>query len=138
MKNIEFYEPKKYEDSSKYEKLSQKVLESYPNVKKIAITLRESKSADTNGWSACLNDREAFLVSKHYDIHDIVDRVGGGDSFAAGLIYGLSHYDSDREALEFAAAASCLKHSVLGDFNRVSTEDVEKLMKGDGSGRVQR
>lgn len=125
-------------DSSKYEKLSQKVLESYPNVKKIAITLRESKSADTNGWSACLNDREAFLVSKHYDIHDIVDRVGGGDSFAAGLIYGLSHYDSDREALEFAAAASCLKHSVLGDFNRVSTEDVEKLMKGDGSGRVQR
>ena len=125
-------------DSSKYEKLSQKVLESYPNVKKIAITLRESKSADTNGSSACLNDREAFLVSKHYDIHDIVDRVGGGDSFAAGLIYGLSHYDSDREALEFAAAASCLKHSVLGDFNRVSTEDVEKLMKGDGSGRVQR
>ena len=125
-------------DSSKYEKLSQKVLESYPNVKKIAITLRESKSADTNGWSACLNDREAFLVSKHYDIHDIVDRVGGGDSFAAGLIYGLSHYDSDREALEFAAAASCLKHSILGDFNRVSTEDVEKLMKGDGSGRVQR
>ena len=125
-------------DSSKYEKLSQKVLESYPNVKKIAITLRESKSADTNGWSACLNDREAFLVSKHYDIHDIVDRVGGGDSFAAGLIYGLSHYDSDREALEFAAASSCLKHSVLGDFNRVSTEDVEKLMKGDGSGRVQR
>lgn len=125
-------------DSSKYEKLSQKVLESYPNVKKIAITLRESKSADTNGWSACLNDREAFLVSKHYDIHDIVDRVGGGDSFAAGLIYGLSRYDSDREALEFAAAASCLKHSILGDFNRVSTEDVEKLMKGDGSGRVQR
>ncbi len=79
-----------------------------------------------------------FFVSKHYDIHDIVDRVGGGDSFAAGLIYGLSHYDSDREALEFAAAASCLKHSILGDFNRVSTEDVEKLMKGDGSGRVQR
>ena len=126
------------EDVQKYEKLSQKVLESYPNVKKIAITLRESKSADTNGWSACLNDREAFLVSKHYDIQDIVDRVGGGDSFAAGLIYGLSHYDSDREALEFAAAASCLKHSILGDFNRVSTEDVEKLMKGDGSGRVQR
>ena len=125
-------------DSSKYEKLSQKVLEGYPNVKKIAITLRESKSADTNGWSACLNDREAFLVSKHYDIHDIVDRVGGGDSFVAGLIYGLSHYDSDREALEFAAAASCLKHSILGDFNRVSAEDVEKLMKGDGSGRVQR
>ena len=106
-------------DSNKYEKLSNKVLELYPNVKKIAITLRESRSADSNGWSACLNNREEFMVSKHYDINDIIDRVGGGDSFAGGLIYGLTHYETDREALEFAVAASCLKHSILGDFNRM-------------------
>ena len=125
-------------DSNKYEKLSNKVLELYPNVKKIAITLRESRSADSNGWSACLNNREEFMVSKHYDINDIIDRVGGGDSFAGGLIYGLTHYETDREALEFAVAASCLKHSILGDFNRISVDDAEKLMNGDGSGRVQR
>lgn len=125
-------------DSNKYKKLSNKVLELYPNVKKIAITLRESRSADSNGWSACLNNREEFMVSKHYDINDIIDRVGGGDSFAGGLIYGLTHYETDREALEFAVAASCLKHSILGDFNRISVDDAEKLMNGDGSGRVQR
>ncbi|MGM9862812.1 MAG: PfkB family carbohydrate kinase, partial [Lepagella sp.] len=73
-----------------------------------------------------------------YDISDIIDRVGGGDSFSGGLIYGLTHFEDCREALEFAAAASCLKHSILGDFNRVSVDDVMKLMSGDGSGRVQR
>lgn len=125
-------------DHSKYELLSNKVLEIYPEMKMIAITLRESYSADSNGWAACLNDREHFLISKHYQINDIVDRVGGGDSFAGGLIYGLNHYQSHQEALEFAVAASCLKHSVLGDFNRVTVSDVEKLMNGDGSGRVQR
>ena len=125
-------------EKDKYYALSNAVLEKYPNVKMIAITLRESRSADSNGWSACLNDREQFIVSKHYDIFDIVDRVGGGDSFSAGLIYGLNNYDSHREALEFAAAASCLKHSVSGDFNRVGKDDVIKLMSGDGSGRVQR
>lgn len=125
-------------DSNKYEQLSNKVLEQYPNVKKIAITLRESKSADANGWSACLNNRDEFMVSRHYDINDIIDRVGGGDSFSGGLIYGLSRYGSDREALEFAVAASCLKHSISGDFNRISAADAEKLMNGDGSGRVQR
>lgn len=125
-------------ESSKYEVLGNKVLEKYPEAKMIAITLRESKSADSNGWSACINNREKFYVSRHYDINDIVDRVGGGDSFAGGLIYGLNTYDSIEEALEFAAAASCLKHSVKGDFNRVSAEDVKKLMAGDGSGRVQR
>lgn len=125
-------------ESSKYEALGNKVLEKYPEAKMIAITLRESKSADSNGWSACINNREKFYVSRHYDINDIVDRVGGGDSFAGGLIYGLNTYDSIEEALEFAAAASCLKHSVKGDFNRVSAEDVKKLMAGDGSGRVQR
>lgn len=125
-------------DSNKYKVLSDKVLETYPNVKMIAITLRESKSADINGWSACLNNREKFIVSKHYDIKDIVDRVGGGDSFSGGLIYGLNNYDNVDDALEFAVAASCLKHSVIGDFNRVSLDDVKKLMTGDGSGRVQR
>ena len=125
-------------DNSKYEILGNKVLEKYPNAKMIAITLRESKSADTNGWSTCINNREKFYVSRHYNITDIIDRVGGGDSFAGGLIYGLNNYDTLEEALEFATAASCLKHSVIGDFNRVTADDVKKLMAGDGSGRVQR
>ena len=104
----------------------------------IAITLRSSRSADVNGWAACINDRKQFYVSRKYEILDIVDRVGGGDSFGGGLIYGLNHYERVEDALEFAVAASCLKHSISGDFNRVSVDDVEKLMKGDGSGRVQR
>ena len=122
----------------KYKELGDKVLAAYPNMKMIAITLRESHSADWNGWAACLNDREHFYVSKKYEIRDIIDRVGGGDSFAGGLIYGLNHYEDKQSALEFAVAASCLKHSIIGDFNRVSASDVEKLMGGDGSGRVQR
>lgn len=125
-------------DRSKYEELSNKVLAAYPNMKMIAITLRESHSANWNGWAACLNDGKQFYVSKKYEIQDIVDRVGGGDSFAGGLIYGLSTYDNKQQALEFAVAASCLKHSVPGDFNRVSVNEVTTLMKGDGSGRVQR
>lgn len=80
----------------------QDVLREFPNLKVIAITLRESVSADINGWSACLNDRERFYISRKYDIKDIVDRVGGGDSFAAGLIYGLNTYSDKQEALEFA------------------------------------
>ena len=122
----------------KYKELGDKVLAAYPDMKMIAITLRESHSADWNGWAACLNDREHFYVSKKYEIRDIIDRVGGGDSFAGGLIYGLNHYEDKQTALEFAVAASCLKHSIIGDFNRVSASDVEKLMGGDGTGRVQR
>ena len=125
-------------DREKYRALGSKVLETYPNLKMIAITLRESHSADWNDWAACLNDRENFYVSKKYEIRDIIDRVGGGDSFAGGLIYGLNTYESRQQAIEFAVAASCLKHSILGDFNRVSASDVEKLMGGDGTGRVQR
>ena len=125
-------------DREKYKVLGDKVLAAYPNMKMIAITLRESHSANWNGWSACLNDGKEFYVSKKYEIQDIVDRVGGGDSFAGGLIYGLNHYESYQQALEFAVAASCLKHSVIGDFNRVGASDVEKLMGGDGTGRVQR
>ena len=125
-------------DVSKYETLSSQVLESYPDLKLIAITLRESQSADINGWAGCLNDREHFYLSKRYEINDIIDRVGGGDAFAAGLIYGLSSFTSKQDALEFAVAASCLKHSIIGDFNRVNVADVKNLMGGDSSGRVQR
>lgn len=125
-------------DRAKYKALGDKVLAAYPNMKMIAITLRESHSADWNGWAACLNDRDNFYVSKKYEIRDIIDRVGGGDSFAGGLIYGLNNYDNKQQALEFAVAASCLKHSIIGDFNRVGASDVEKLMGGDGTGRVQR
>jgi 2-dehydro-3-deoxygluconokinase len=125
-------------DEVLYQELTQKVLQAYPKMKAIAITLRESRSADHNGWSACLNDREQFYHSKKYEITDIVDRVGGGDSFAGGLIYGLQTYQNKRDALEFAVAASCLKHSIHGDFNLVTIEEVEKLKDGDASGRVQR
>jgi len=125
-------------DASKYEAMSAKVLAAYPNLRMIAITLRESVSADINGWAGCLNDRERFYVSRKYDIRDIVDRVGGGDAFAAGLMYGLNELKDKQDALEFAAAASCLKHSIIGDFNRVSLDDVNSLKVGAGSGRVQR
>ena len=125
-------------DREKYRLLSSAVLQAYPQMKCIAITLRESHSADWNSWAACLNDREHFYVSKKYEIRDIVDRVGGGDNFAGGLIYALNHYEDKQQALDFAAAASCLKHSIPGDFNRVDVADVEKLLGGDGTGRVQR
>jgi 2-dehydro-3-deoxygluconokinase len=125
-------------DTGKYMALTNAVLAKYPKMKMIAVTLRESKSADTNYWSACLNDRDSFILSRKYLIGDIVDRVGGGDAFAGGLIYGLNTYKDRKTALEFAVAASCLKHSIPGDFNRVGVADVEKLMAGDVSGRVQR
>lgn len=125
-------------DVDKYRELTKKVTQVFPGMKAIAITLRESINASHNRWSACLYDRDGFYLSSKYDITHIVDRVGGGDSFAAGLIYGWNRYDSPQDALEFAAAASCLKHSISGDVNRVSVAEVEKLMAGDASGRVQR
>jgi 2-dehydro-3-deoxygluconokinase len=125
-------------DRVQYEKLTGKVLEEYANLKAIAITLRSSRSASHNGWAACLNDRQGFLMSRHYDITHIVDRVGGGDSFAGGLIYGFQELATHQEALEFAVAASCLKHSVPGDFNRLTVDEVNALLKSGGSGRVQR
>ena len=125
-------------EAEDYKKLSDSLLAAYPNVKKVAITLRESKSADINFWAAALNNGDEFIVSRKYEMYDIVDRVGGGDSFAGGLIYGLNELGSDKDALEFAVAASCLKHSIDGDFNRVSIDEVKKLAEGDGSGRVQR
>jgi len=107
------------------------------NLKMVAITLRESYSAFDNGWSALLYDGKEFYRSRRYQIH-IVDRVGGGDAFAGGLIYALMEGFHVRDALEFAVAASCLKHTIPGDFNHVTREEVMTLMQGDASGRVQR
>ena len=125
-------------DRDVYKQIAQTAMDLYPNLKKVAITLRESKSADTNYWAACIYDGKEFYVSRKYAITDIVDRVGGGDSFGGGLIYGLNTYATQAEALEFAVAASCLKHTISGDFNRVTVKEVESLMKGSGSGRVER
>ena len=125
-------------DVSQYDKLTQKVMAEFPNLKMMAITLRESKSASHNGWSACLHDGQDFLVSRHYEITHIVDRVGGGDCFAGGLIYGLLSLPTHQDTLEFAVAASCLKHSIPGDFARLSADEVRQLIKAGGSGRVQR
>ncbi len=125
-------------ETEKYTELAERVLSAYSNLKLIAITLRESKSASHNGWSACLHDRKQFLVSRKYEITHIVDRVGGGDSFAGGLIHGLIHLKNPADALEFAVAASCLKHSLPGDFSRFTAAEVSSLVKEGGSGRVQR
>ncbi|MBQ9843695.1 MAG: sugar kinase, partial [Oscillospiraceae bacterium] len=103
----------------------------------VAITLRESHSAFDNGWSAMLYDGENYCFSKKYELH-IIDRVGGGDSFGGGLIYSLLSGKSTQEAVEFAVAASALKHSIGGDYNMVTVSEVEKLAGGDGSGRIQR
>ena len=125
-------------DTARYEALAEKMFATFPNLKYQAITLRESFSASHNGWSACLYNGSDFFLSRRYDITDIVDRVGGGDSFAAGLIYGLHSGMADGDALEFAVAASCLKHSIGGDANLTTLAEVERLAGGDASGRVQR
>ena len=125
-------------DADQYVALGKRVLDEFPSLSKQAITLRESVSADHNRWSAVLCTRQASHVSRRYDIANIVDRVGTGDSFAAGLIHGMLSHSDDARALEFAVAASCLKHSIPGDFNRVTVAEAESLMGGDASGRVQR
>lgn len=119
-----------------YKKMFKKMYETF-NVKYIATSLRESFSASDNGWSGLVYDGKTFHHSKTYDIR-IVDRVGGGDSFSAGLIHGLLTKDTHAEAIEFAVAASALKQTIPGDFNLVSKDEVERLVGGDGSGRVQR
>lgn len=121
-----------------YEVLTSQVMDTFPGLSTVAVTLRESRGADINGWSACLRDADGFRVGAAYEILDIVDRVGSGDSFAAGLIYGRLDGMPAAEALDFAIAASCLKHSIRGDFNRVSVDEVRKLAAGDASGRVSR
>ena len=125
-------------NANDYERITAEVLDAYPNLKKVAVTLRESHSADYNVLSAVINNRSKFIVSKSYEIHNIVDRVGGGDTFCAGLIYGLANPDNDKDALDFAAAALCLKHTVPGDLPLISKSEVEKLVAGQTSGRVQR
>ena len=125
-------------DAGAYRALAEKVLLAFPNLTHVAITLRESRSADQNGWSAVIATGKEFLVSRRYEITDIVDRVGTGDTFAAGLIYGLDTMSSLQDALEFAVAASCLKHSIPGDLPLLTTAEVKALMSGSGSGRVQR
>ncbi len=125
-----------------YRHLCDDVKKEFPNIKIVAVTLRHSYSADRNGWSAVLSGKSGFYESAQYDIENIVERVGAGDSFAAGLIYGLSEFSDDSsgeaKALDFATAASCLKHSISGDFNLATKEEIETLMNGNGTGRIQR
>lgn len=126
-------------DAQAYISVCQQLMDRFPRCKKAIITLRGSISASHNTWSGVLYDGKTLYEAPTYQITDIVDRVGGGDSFMGGLIYGLLTYpESDQHALNFAVAASCLKHTIYGDANLVSVEEVEKLMGGDASGRVSR
>ena len=125
--------------ATKYESVCLKLMKRFPQAKKVIITLRGSVNADHNTWSGVLYDGKKLFEAPEYQITHIVDRVGGGDSFMAGLIYGLLTYqDNDQKSLNFAVAASCLKHTIHGDYNLVSAAEVEQLMSGDGSGRVIR
>lgn len=126
-------------EGAAYESVGRQLMQKFPKAKKIIITLRGSISASHNTWSGVLWDGKKLFEAPTYQITHIVDRVGGGDSFMGGLIYGLMTYpNDDQKALNFAVAASCLKHTIKGDFNLVTVDEVEKLMKGDASGRVSR
>jgi 2-dehydro-3-deoxygluconokinase len=126
-------------DAAEFESVCQQLQAKFPKARKVIITLRGSINANHNTWGGCLYAEGTLHQSKRYDITHIVDRVGGGDSFMGGLIYGLLSYpDNDSKALEFAVAASALKHTIYGDYNLVTVPEVEQLMKGDGSGRVSR
>ncbi|MBX2945057.1 MAG: sugar kinase [Cyclobacteriaceae bacterium] len=126
-------------EGAAYESVGKQLMKKFPKAKKVIITLRGSISASHNSWSGVLWDGKKLFEAPTYQITHIVDRVGGGDSFMGGLIYGLIKYPTDdQKALNFAVAASCLKHTIKGDFNLVTVEEVEKLMKGDASGRVSR
>lgn len=125
--------------SSQYIFVCEELPRRFPNLSTIAITLRGSLSASHNTWSGVLWHKGSFFSAPIFDIEHIVDRVGGGDAFAAGLIYGMHTYGEDyQKSLNFAVAASCLKHSIVGDFNQVTIPEVEKIMSGDVSGRVSR
>lgn len=126
-------------EAEHYRFVCEELVKRFPALRTVAITLRGSLSASHNTWSGVLWDKGQFFTAPTYDIVPIVDRVGGGDSFMGGLIYGLRKFTADPgKALRFAVAASCLKHSILGDFNAVSVAEVEQLMAGDASGRVSR
>lgn len=124
-------------DAEGYKGIFRQMAETF-GFKYVVSTLRESLSASHNGWKAMIYDGREFYESRHYDIFPIIDRVGGGDSFSSGIIHGLLTKKTQAEALEFAVAASALKHTINGDFNMVSAEEVESLAAGNGSGRVQR
>jgi len=126
-------------DAEAYRSVSQQIMKRFPRCKKVITTLRGSINANHNSWAGVLYDGKDLFESPTYQITHIVDRVGGGDSFMGGLIYGLLTYTNDsQKALNFAVAASCLKHTIYGDYNRVDVSEVEKLMGGDASGRVSR
>jgi len=126
-------------EAAQYESVCRQMMAKFPRAKKVIVTLRGSVNANHNTWSGVLFDGKKLYQAPEYNITHIVDRVGGGDSFMGGLIYGLLTYTTDdQKALDFAVAASCLKHTIHGDFNLVSVAEVEGLMKGDGSGRVSR
>lgn len=126
-------------DAAAYESVSKQIMHKFPRCKKVITTLRGSINANHNSWSGVLWDGKTLIEAPTYQITHIVDRVGGGDSFIGGLIYGLLTWpEHDGKALRFAVAASCLKHTIYGDFNRVSSDEVLKLMEGDASGRVAR
>jgi 2-dehydro-3-deoxygluconokinase len=126
-------------EAAAYESVCRQLVKRFPRAKKVIITLRGSINANHNTWAGTLFNGEEIFFSPQYDITHIVDRVGGGDSFMGGLICGLLTYpDDDQQALNFAVAASCLKHTIYGDFNLVTVDEVKNLMKGDGSGRVSR
>ena len=125
-------------DQGCFKSVCEQMMQRFPRCKKMVVTLRGAINANHNTWGGVLFDGKNLLESCRYDITDIVDRVGGGDSFMGGLIYGLLHYDNDQDALEFATAASCLKHTLKGDYNWVTVDEVESLMKGNTSGRVKR
>ena len=125
-------------DQSSFLSVCQQMTERFPRCKKMVVTLRGAINANHNTWGGVLYNGKELIESRRYDITDIVDRVGGGDSFMGGLIFGLLHYQDDRKALEFATAASCLKHTLKGDYNWVTIQEVENLMSGDSSGRVKR
>lgn len=126
-------------NAAEFESVCTQLMQRFPRARKVIITLRGSINANHNTWGGVLYDGKQLFQSPRYDITHIVDRVGGGDSFMGGLIYGLLTYPQDDQlALNFAVAASCLKHTIYGDYNEVTVKEVENLMKGDGSGRVSR
>lgn len=125
-------------DALAFQSVCEQMMKKFPRAKKVIITLRGAINANHNTWAGVLFDGKKLYTSPQYDITHIVDRVGGGDSFMAGLIYGLNNFTEDQKALNFAVAASCLKHTIYGDLNQVTVEEVEKLMAGDASGRVSR
>lgn len=125
-------------DQTRFESVCRQLMARFPRCRKVAVTLRGSINANHNTWGGVLFDGETLRESRRYDITHIVDRVGGGDSFMGGLIYGLLTWQDDQRAIDFAAAASCLKHTISGDYNQVTVKEVESLMSGNASGRVAR